>query len=88
MNNKNQIEYEELTEIIDYLNLKANKRYRYTSKSTNMLINNRTRDGFTVEDFKKVIDTKCNQWLNNEKMKIYLRPETLFGHKFESYLNE
>ena len=88
MDSKNKIEYEELTEIIDYLNLKANKKYRYTSNSTNMLIKKRFRDGFTVEDFKIVIDKKCSQWLNNEKMKIYLRPKTLFGHKFESYLNE
>lgn len=74
-------------EIIDYLNLKANKKYKYT-KTTISKINARCNEGFTLEDFKQVIDIKCNQWLNDSKMKQYLRPETLFGTKFESYLNE
>lgn len=74
-------------EIIDYLNLKANKKYKYT-KTTISKINARCNEGFTLEDFKQVIDIKCNQWINDSKMKVYLRPETLFGTKFESYLNE
>ena len=41
-----------------------------------------------MEDFKKVIDIKVQEWGKNEKMNKYLRPETLFGTKFESYLNE
>lgn len=75
-------------EICDYLNQKTNSNYRSTTASTQRLIKARLNDGFTVEDFKKVIDIKCSKWLNDEKMKVYLRPETLFGTKFESYLNE
>jgi len=45
-------------------------------------------DGFTLEDFKTVIDKKCADWLNDAKMCKFLRPETLFGPKFEGYLNE
>lgn len=73
--------------VIDYLNNKANKNFRPTTKKTQSLINARIREGFSLDDFKKVIDIKCKQWLGTE-MEKYLRPETLFGTKFESYLNE
>lgn len=74
-------------EIIDYLNQKAGTRYRATTSSTRKHIKARIDEGFTVEDFKTVIDKKCSEWLNNSKMEQYLRPETLFGTKFEGYLN-
>jgi len=41
-----------------------------------------------LEDFKTVIDKKCVEWMNDEKMEKFLRPVTLFGPKFESYLNQ
>lgn len=44
-------------------------------------------EGFNVDDFKAVIDKKCADWLKTD-MEKYLRPETLFGTKFEGYLNE
>jgi len=75
-------------EILDYLNQKANKSFKATTEKTKSLINARMNEGFTVEDFKTVIDIKCNEWLGSEKMEIYLRPETLFGTKFEGYLNQ
>lgn len=75
-------------EICDYLNQKTNSNYKSTTASTQRLIKARLNDGFKVDDFKRVIDIKCSKWLNDEKMKVYLRPETLFGTKFESYLNE
>ena len=75
-------------EIVDYLNQKTNKNFKYTSKSTQRLINARFKEKFTVDDFKTVIDTKTSQWLKDKKMSAYLRPDTLFGTKFESYLNE
>ncbi|MGN4739098.1 phage replisome organizer N-terminal domain-containing protein [Bacillus cereus group sp. MYBK227-1] len=75
-------------EIIEYLNAEAKTKYQYKSKKTRELINARWKEGFTLEDFKQVIDTKSTQWLNDSKMSIYLRPLTLFGNKFESYLNE
>ena len=73
--------------VIDYLNTKANTNYRHTTKGTQSLINARLNEGYTVEDFKKVIDSKCKEWLDTDFDK-YLRPATLFGTKFENYLNE
>lgn len=75
-------------EIINYLNKKAGTKYRASSKNTHSHINARISEGFTIYDFKTVIDKKCASWLNDEKMSKYLRPETLFGTKFEGYLNE
>lgn len=83
--NLDEISYQN---IIEYLNFKADTNYKISSKKTRDLIRARISEGFTVEDFKKVIDNKCEEWLNNNKMKVYLRPETLFGDKFESYLNQ
>ncbi len=75
-------------EIIDYLNQKANKKFKHTSQKTQTLIKARFKEKFTLEDFKQVIDIKTAQWLTDDKMSVYLRPETLFGTKFEGYLNE
>ena len=75
-------------DIVEYLNEKANKNYKHNSDKTRRFIDARLNEGFTLEDFKKVIDNKCRSWLNDERMNQYLRPETLFGTKFESYLNE
>ncbi len=73
--------------ILDYLNEKANTAYRATSKATQQLIKARFSEGFTEHDFYKVIDNKTTTWLNTDFAK-YLRPQTLFGTKFEGYLNE
>lgn len=73
-------------QIVDYLNSKAGTAYRSTSKATQGHINARLAEGFKVEDFQTVIDKKCAEWLGTE-MQSYLRPETLFGTKFEAYLN-
>ena len=75
-------------EIIDYLNKKAGTHYRASSKATQRMIKARWHEGFKLEDFQKVIDIKTAEWLDNEDMCKYLRPETLFGTKFEGYLNE
>lgn len=75
-------------EIIDYLNQKANKKFKHTSQKTQTLIKARFKEKFTLDDFKQVIDIKTAQWLADPKMSVYLRPETLFGTKFEGYLNE
>lgn len=83
--NKDNVPY---AEIIDYLNEKAGKNYRHTTKKTQSLIKARINEGFTVEDFKKVIDVKATEWKGTE-MEKYLRPSTLFnGEKFEGYLNQ
>ena len=75
------------SEIIKYLNEKANTNYRVSTKNTQSFINARLKEGFTVEDFKKVIDVKAKSWIGTDFEK-YLRPATLFGTKFENYLNE
>lgn len=75
-------------QVIDYLNQKAGTKYRASSKSTQRLIKARINDGFKLEDFKKVIDNKANDWLKDKVMGKYLRPETLFSNKFEGYLNQ
>lgn len=72
--------------IIDYLNSATSSNYRYQSKATQQHIRARMNEGFTFDDFKTVIDKKTAEWKGTE-MAQYLRPETLFGTKFESYLN-
>ena len=74
-------------EIIDYLNLKTKSHYKYNTNKTRDCIKARWREGFRLEDFKKVIDNKSKEWLGDPKYENYLRPETLFGNKFEGYLN-
>lgn len=74
--------------VIDYLNKKCGTSYKSTTKKTQTLIRARQVEGFELEDFKKVIDNKAASWLNDPKMCKFLRPETLFGNKFEGYLNE
>ena len=73
-------------EIISYLTAKAGTAYRPTGADTVKHIRARLSEGFTVNDFFTVIDKKCTEWLNTDMAK-YLRPSTLFGQKFESYLN-
>src|SRR5690606_1559094 len=77
-----------IVEIVNYLNDVAGKTFRHTTRKTQTLIKARLKEGFTVDDFKRVIDNKTKEWKHDPKMSKYLRPETLFGTKFESYLNE
>ena len=72
--------------IVDYLNQKTGQKYKHSTKKTQTCIHARLAEGFTEEDFRTVIDKKCTEWIGTEWEK-YLRPETLFGTKFESYLN-
>lgn len=77
---------ETITEIISYLNNKLGTKYRVNNKVTQKHIKARLSEGYTVEDFKTVIDKKYDEW-NETEMAKFLRPETLFGTKFDSYLN-
>lgn len=81
-----QIPYQE---IIQYLNQKANTSYKHTTQAYRRLINGRWKEGFRLDDFKKVIDNKVVDWFEDPNMQKYIRPETLFrpAH-FQSYLNE
>ena len=75
-----------IKEIIDYLNEKAGTHYRPNTNSTQRHIKARLNEKYTLDDFKTVIDKKVQEWKGTE-FEQYLRPETLFGNKFESYLN-
>ncbi|CNK89929.1 conserved phage C-terminal domain-containing protein [Streptococcus agalactiae] len=74
-------------EIISYLNEKANRNYRPNIQKNKTLIKARWSEGFRLDDFKHVIDTTVKDW-SGTKYEKYLRPETLFGSKFEGYLNQ
>jgi uncharacterized phage protein (TIGR02220 family) len=76
-----------IAEIIDFLNECTGKSYKTTSKVAILNINARLKEGYTKDDFIKVISIKATKWLNT-KFEDYLTPNTLFGNKFESYLNE
>lgn len=85
--NVKKISLEEIKGIVEYLNTKANSHYKYSTDKTQTLIKARIKDGFTLNDFKIVIDKKCEDWLGTDFEK-FLRPETLFSNKFEGYLNQ
>jgi len=74
-------------EIIEYLNETTGKQYRHQTEKTKSVIRARFNEGFTFEDFKTVIFKKTADWRGTEN-DLYLRPETLFGTKFEGYLNQ
>ena len=78
----------EVEEVISYLNNKLGSRYTSKSITNNKLIISKIKDGFTVEDFKNVIDKKYAEWNDNPDFSRYLRPQTLFGDKFENYVNQ
>lgn len=74
-------------EVINYLNTKAGSKYRSQTEATKRLIRARQKEGYEIEDFKTVIDKKFAEWKGTD-MEKFIRPETLFGTKFESYLNQ
>lgn len=87
-NDKNERISNIVSDVIYYLNEKCAKSYKADSKENKKLIQARINEGYTIEDFKKVINTKSKKWMGTESEQ-YLRPETLFSSKhFESYLNE
>lgn len=77
-----------IVEILDDLNKLLGTNYKTSSIKTKTLINARLKEGFSVEDFKTVHRKKIAEWEKNPDMAKYLRPETLYGNKFESYLNQ
>lgn len=79
---------EEVQEIVDYLNEKSGKKFRSKTENTKKAIHGRLKDGYSVDDFKKVIDTKVAEWQGTDWEK-YLTPDTLFRpSNFEKYLNQ
>lgn len=83
----NNIYTNNIIDIIDYLNSRAGTKYSYNGKEQVKTITARLKEKFTIDDFKTVIDKKVNEWQGTDMAK-YIRPETLFGNKFESYLNQ
>ena len=75
-------------EIIDYLNQRTGSKYRHTAAGHKSLIKARWNENYTLEQFKQVIDNKCADWLNDSYWSNYLQPSTLFGNKFDQYLNQ
>lgn len=84
--NKNSNNKEIYTAVIDYLNSITGQNFRSSTKATQQHINARLTEGFTLDDFKRVVDNMWTDWHGTEWEK-YLRPSTLFGSKFENYLN-
>src|SRR5699024_9401643 len=74
--------------IVNHLNERSGSKYRHTTKKTQSLIKATFDDGFTLDEFKQVIDVRTDEWMHDKKTKKYQRPETLFGTKLESYLNQ
>ena len=64
--------------ILTHLNNKSGKEFKPVKVNLS-LINARLKDGFSLDDLINVIDVKTSQWIKDEKMKIYLRPSTLFN---------
>lgn len=82
------INTDDIKVIVEYLNNKIGAHYKPNSKKMKELIRARMNEGYTVEDFKTVIDKKFKSWGNDPKMSLYLRPSTLFSTRFAEYLNE
>ena len=90
VDNDNDIDIDNIIvikDVITYLNTKLNTKYKSNAEYINKHINARLNEGFTYEDFVTVIDKKYAAWHGTDMAK-YLRPETLFGTKFQEYLNE
>lgn len=79
---------DDIKDIVEYLNNKIGAHYKPNGKKIKELIRARMNEGYTVEDFKTVIEKKFKSWGNDPKMSLYLRPSTLFSTRFAEYLNE
>ena len=86
--NAGNMSTDDIKVIVEYLNDKIGAHYKPNGKKMKELIRVRMNEGYTVEDFKTVIDKKFKSWGNDPKMSLYLRPSTLFGTRFGEYLNE
>lgn len=81
-------ENEDAIEVLTYLNKKTGKNFSINSESNLKFVRGRLNEGYTKEDLKRVIDVMYENWGNDSKMKMYLRPETLFNPtKFQTYVN-
>ena len=74
-------------EVISYLNLKSKKNFKVDTASHQKFIKARLKEGYVLEDFKKVVDIMVAKWKGTE-YEQYLQPQTLFGNKMDNYLNQ
>ena len=74
-------------DIFNHLNKTIDSNYQHTTESYRKLIRLRWDEGFRFDDFKYVHAVKAEEWLMTDKSK-YLRPETLYGNKFQGYRNQ
>lgn len=91
-NVENVKEHIPYAEIVDYLNEKANKKFKSTTSKTRDQIKARWNEGHRLKDFKQVIDVCCQEWKgqifsNGQKGDKYLQPSTLFNGRFDERLN-
>lgn len=84
-NNNNKLSI--CKEVISYLNLKAKKNFKVNTASHQKFIKARLKEGYVLEDFKKVVDVMVTKWKGTE-YEQYLQPQTLFGNKMDNYLNQ
>ena len=84
-NNNNKLSI--CKEVISYLNLKAKKNFKVDTASHQKFIKARLKEGYVIEDFKKVVDIMVAKWKGTE-YEQYLQPQTLFGNKMDNYLNQ
>ena len=84
-NNNNKLSI--CKEVISYLNLKAKKNFKVNTASHQKFIKARLKEGYVLEDFKKVVDIMVVKWKGTE-YEQYLQPQTLFGNKMDNYLNQ
>lgn len=75
--------------VVSYLNAQTGKHFRADSRQTAAAVRARLSEGFTVDDFRRVIDAKVSDWAGDPQMERYLRPSTLFRpSNFEAYANQ
>lgn len=74
--------------IVEILNIETEKEFSPDAKLTRKLIQDKLNAGYSLADFKCVIEKKCDAWKSDPVMKSYLKPSILFGNKFDEYLNE
>ena len=85
--NKKEVISQKVAEIIEYLNLATGKKFSATGNDNIKHVMKKIDEGYTFDNFKHVIDVKTAKWKGTD-MEDYLRPQTLFGSKFNAYLNE
>lgn len=88
-NNNSRVDHFVYKEIIEYLNRYTGKKFNFRAKANQELIKARFNEGYSKEDFLKVIDNKVSEWIDVDSMKDYLQPSTLFRKSnFDKYLNQ